>query len=64
MCQHTPSCPSPDSADRQAAAVVASHPAQGWAGLCIGILVFEDTGEVLPDGKAVAPHRPPTAAAA
>ncbi|WP_434091523.1 DUF5999 family protein [Streptomyces anulatus] len=26
--------------------------------LCNGVLVFEDTGELLPDGRIVAPHRP------
>ena len=26
--------------------------------LCNGIVVFEDTGELLPGGDTVAPHRP------
>ncbi|MEU2145447.1 MULTISPECIES: DUF5999 family protein [Streptomyces albovinaceus subgroup] len=26
--------------------------------MCNGVLVFEDTGELLPDGRIVAPHRP------
>ncbi|WP_329594545.1 DUF5999 family protein [Streptomyces sp. NBC_01005] len=26
--------------------------------LCNGVLLFEDTGELLPDGQIVAPHRP------
>ncbi|WSQ76862.1 DUF5999 family protein [Streptomyces sp. NBC_01213] len=26
--------------------------------LCNRVLVFEDTGELLPDGRIVAPHRP------
>jgi len=38
--------------------VVASHPEQGWVLLCNGVVVFDDTGELLPDGRAVAPHRP------
>jgi len=38
--------------------LVASHPEQGWVLLCNGVVVFDDTGELLPDGRAVAPHRP------
>ncbi|MCT9094213.1 DUF5999 family protein, partial [Streptomyces sp. ASQP_92] len=30
--------------------------------LCNGVLVFEDTGDLLPDGSIVAPHRPAVAA--
>ncbi|WP_414719069.1 DUF5999 family protein [Streptomyces sp.] len=26
--------------------------------LCNGIFLFEDTGELLPDGQIIAPHRP------
>jgi len=37
---------------------VAHHPEQGWSLLCNGVLVFEDTGELLPDGQIIAPHRP------
>jgi hypothetical protein len=58
LCRHTPKCPSADSPDREAAHVVAAHPEQGWSLLCNGVLVFEDTGELLPDGRAVAPRRP------
>ncbi|MFE1198481.1 DUF5999 family protein [Streptomyces olivaceoviridis] len=58
MCTHTPTCPTADSADREAAIVVAHHPEQGWSLLCNGVLVFDDTGELLPDGSVVAPHRP------
>ena len=25
--------------------------------LCNGVVVFDDTGEILPDGRTVAPHR-------
>ncbi|MEU0119078.1 DUF5999 family protein [Streptomyces bobili] len=31
--------------------------------LCNGVLLFEDTGEILPNGKIVAPHRPVAAMA-
>ncbi|WP_308433897.1 DUF5999 family protein [Streptomyces anulatus] len=58
MCQHTPKCPSAESPDREAAKVIAAHAVQGWSLLCNAVLLFEDTGEVLPDGQIVAPHRP------
>ena len=59
MCQHEPSCPSADATDREAARSVASHPEQGWSLLCNGVIVFEDTGELLPDGRCIEPHRGP-----
>ncbi len=58
MCRHQPPCPSSDAPDHDAARVVAFHPEQGWNLLCNGVVVFEDTGELLPDGQVVAPHRP------
>ncbi|MER5556344.1 DUF5999 family protein [Streptomyces sp. NPDC002793] len=58
MCTHTPKCPTAASSDREAAQVVAAHPEQGWSLLCNGLLLFEDTGELLPDGQIIAPHRP------
>jgi hypothetical protein len=36
---------------------VASHPEQGWSLLCNGVVVFEDTGDLLPDGRIITPHR-------
>ncbi len=63
LCRHTPKCPTTDSPDREAARVVAAHPEQGWSLLCNGVLVFDDTGELLPDGRSVAPHRPLTVVA-
>jgi hypothetical protein len=36
---------------------VAAHPEQGWNLLCNGAIVFDDSGELLPDGSVVAPHR-------
>ncbi|GLZ79196.1 hypothetical protein Afil01_40030 [Actinorhabdospora filicis] len=59
MCQHEPSCPSADATDREAARVLVSHPEQGWSLLCNGVILFEDTGELLPDGSMVSPHRGP-----
>ena len=59
MCQHQPPCPSAEADDREAARVIASFCEQGWSLLCNGVIVFEDTGELLPDGRTVAPHRGP-----
>ncbi|BAJ32549.1 MULTISPECIES: DUF5999 family protein [Kitasatospora] len=57
MCQHRTECPSAESADHEAAVPVACHPEQGWSLLCNGVLLFDDTGELLPDGRVVAPRR-------
>ncbi|MCA1220357.1 DUF5999 family protein [Streptomyces sp. 8L] len=59
MCQHQPVCPTADSADREAARPVVSRPEQGWSLLCNGVVLFEDTGELLPDGQIIGPHRAP-----
>lgn len=66
-CAHIPACPSADAADRDAAHVVSAHPEQGWSLLCNGVVVFDDFGEILPDGHytnsrtrellMAAPHR-------
>ena len=58
MCPHTPPCPDARAPDREAARTLISHPEQGWSLLCNGIVIFEDTGELLPGGGAIAPHRP------
>jgi Family of unknown function (DUF5999) len=63
MCLHRPACPAADRPDRDAARVVAAHPEQGWSLLCNGVVVFDDLGELLPDGRAVTPRRPAVAAA-
>jgi hypothetical protein len=42
---------------------VAAHAEQGWSLLCNGVVLFEDTGELLPDGQVVQPHRPATRSA-
>lgn len=57
MCSHTPVCPPADALDREAAHVIKSHPDQGWSLFCNGVVLFEDTGLLLPDGSVVAPHR-------
>jgi Family of unknown function (DUF5999) len=66
-CRHTPCCPGADASDRDAAHVVSARPEQGWSLLCNGVVVFEDFGELLPNGQsidsrrvdllAVSPHR-------
>ena len=66
MCQHQTQCPSADAIDREAARILAAFPEQGWSLLCNGVIVFDDCGELLPDGRAIAPSaalRPITVAA-
>ncbi|WP_328973907.1 DUF5999 family protein [Streptomyces sp. NBC_00239] len=63
MCAHNPPCPTAEAPDREAARPLAHRPEQGWSLLCNGVLFFEDTGELLPDGRIIAPHRPLTTAA-
>jgi Family of unknown function (DUF5999) len=57
-CPHYPPCPPASAPDHAAARVVACHPEQGWSLLCNGVVAFDDTGEILPNGACVAPHRP------
>ncbi|MCW2667249.1 MAG: hypothetical protein JWN57_2211 [Frankiales bacterium] len=57
MCTHSPACPSAAAPDHDAARVSTTHPEQGWSLLCNGVVVFEDMGEILPDGSVVAAHR-------
>jgi hypothetical protein len=68
MCQHQPRCPRWAAPDHLTARIVVDHPGQGWSLLCNGVIAFDDGGELLPDGRALAPERPtlsePLAAAA
>ena len=64
MCPHQPPCPSADATDHDAARVVACFPEQGWSLLCNGVIVFEDHGEILPDGHCVHARRAELTAAA
>ncbi|MGX2994899.1 DUF5999 family protein [Streptomyces sp. JNUCC 64] len=57
MCEHNPPCPAAEASDRDAAHVAVHRPGQGWSLLCNGVVLFEDTGELLPDGTVIAPHR-------
>ena len=54
-CAHQPPCPAAQAPDRDAARIVAAHPEQGWSLLCNGVVQFDDTGELLPDGRIIAP---------
>ena len=36
-----------------------SHPEQGWSLLCNGVVLFEDLGELFPDGHAEKARRIP-----
>jgi hypothetical protein len=55
MCIHVPSCPPATSRAHSAAQAVAAHPEQGWSLLCNGVVLFDDYGELLPDGRALPP---------
>jgi len=57
MCDHIPNCPPATSPAHSAAHVIATHPEQGWSLLCNGVVLFDDLGELLPDGHALAPPR-------
>jgi hypothetical protein len=59
MCQHRPLCPPAEAADHARARIVADHPEQGWCLLCNGVILFDDSGRLLPDGQAVPPVRRP-----
>ena len=58
MCTHWPTCPTAHESAKYAARVVSAQPEQGWSLLCNGVVVFEDTGALLPTGEGVAPARP------
>jgi Family of unknown function (DUF5999) len=55
-CHHRPRCPAATAPDRDAAHTVAAHPEQGWSLLCNGVVLFDDTGELLPGGLALPPR--------
>ena len=56
-CPHQPPCPRAETPNRDAARIRITHPEQGWSLLCNGVVVFDDTRELLPDGRAIAPLR-------
>jgi Family of unknown function (DUF5999) len=63
-CTHEPRCPDAAGPDRDAAHVIISHPEQGWSLLCNGVVLFEDCGEILPDGECLKARRAELTAAA
>ena len=58
MCKHQPRCPDARASDCRAARVLVSHPEQGWSLLCNGVVAFDDTGVLLPNGHSIPPHQP------
>jgi len=62
MCSHQPRCPDALAPDRMAAWPVARRPEQGWSLLCNGVVLFDDGGQLLPDGRAISPPATCTAA--
>jgi hypothetical protein len=57
-CRHVPRCPPATAPCRAAARTVAAHPDQGWSLLCNGVILFDDTGQLLPGGQALPPRKP------
>ena len=52
-CPHRPPCPPADWPDCAEALCVVRNPERGWSLLCNGVIVFDDTGELLPDGQTI-----------
>ena len=63
-CHHQPPCPGAAAVDRKAARIVSWHPEQGWSLLCNGVVLFDDTGEILPNGHCTHARRAELTAAA
>ncbi|MFB7481160.1 DUF5999 family protein [Streptomyces anulatus] len=55
MWSHTPPCPPADGPDHEGAKVVARDNGVGFSRLCNGVLLFEDTGGLQPDGQIIEP---------
>jgi hypothetical protein len=62
MCSHQPRCPDALAPDCTAAWPVACRHEQGWSLLCNGVVLFDDGGQLLPDGRAISPASTCTAA--
>ena len=54
-CTHAPHCPQASSSGACRARVVVRHDEQGWCLLCNGVVLFDDGGAILPDGRALSP---------
>jgi hypothetical protein len=63
-CTHEPHCPTAAGEDRDAAQAIVRHPEQGWSLLCNGVVLFDDSGEILPDGHCLQARRAELTAAA
>jgi hypothetical protein len=37
--------------------VIVTFPERGWSLLCNGVIRFDDTGLLLPDGGPIGPHK-------
>ncbi|WP_406054174.1 DUF5999 family protein [Streptomyces sp. NBC_01077] len=46
MCMHQTACPTADSADREAALLIAHHPEQGW---CVNCTFLRSLGTAMSD---------------
>lgn len=57
VCAHQPQCPPAEARDGQAARVRVHRPEAGWSVLCNGMVLFEDTGCLRPDGMIGEPRR-------
>jgi hypothetical protein len=56
-CNHRPACPGAEATNAREAHVSIWHLEQGWRLLCNGVILFEDGGAILPDGRCVEPSR-------
>lgn len=59
VCPHIPACPAADDPGHDLAVTVYDHHADGgFVVLCNHVVLFDDTGELLPSGRVVPPHGP------
>lgn len=58
-CQHQPPCPPAEAVDHDAAVVLIHDHHAGYSVLCNAVILFDDGGEIGPDGSTVGPHRGP-----
>lgn len=58
VCGHLVECPPATARDCEAAKIRVHRPEIGCSELCNGVLVFEDTGCLLPSGAVISPRRP------
>jgi hypothetical protein len=63
LCPHQPRCPDALAPDRLTARLFVRNPEQGWSLLCNGVVLFEDGGQRLPDGRTIPPATMPPATA-